>query len=147
MLNPKLPLLSKNSIILFRYLFQILILFIYLVALGVSYGVWDLVPWPGNEPRPHALESWSLNYWPTREVPKCLFIWGDFFQESWNNWCYTRSASIKMSAVITQDECHGVFYRSSVRMVQRDTLCGGEGPSVCGGEKQGGEHFKLGLRR
>lgn len=52
-----------------------------------------------------------------------------------------------MSAVITQDECHGVFYRSSVRMVQRDHLCGGEGPSVCGGEKQGGEDFKLGLRR
>ena len=28
-----------------------------------------LVPWPGIEPRPTALEVWSLNHWTTREVP------------------------------------------------------------------------------
>ena len=29
----------------------------------------DLVPWPGNEPRPPALGAWSLNCWIIREVP------------------------------------------------------------------------------
>ena len=28
-----------------------------------------LVPWPGIEPVPPALEAWSLNHWTTREVP------------------------------------------------------------------------------
>ena len=34
--------------------------------------MWDLVPWPGTEPGPPALETWSLSHWeatPTREVP------------------------------------------------------------------------------
>ena len=30
--------------------------------------MWDLVPWPGIEPRPPALEVWSLSHWTTREV-------------------------------------------------------------------------------
>ena len=33
-----------------------------------SCGVWDLVPWPGIEPRPPALGVWSLSRWTTREV-------------------------------------------------------------------------------
>ena len=28
-----------------------------------------LVPRPGIEPTPHALEEWSLNHWATRDVP------------------------------------------------------------------------------
>ena len=28
-----------------------------------------LVPWPGIEPAPPAVEAWSLNYWTAREVP------------------------------------------------------------------------------
>ena len=28
-----------------------------------------LVPQPGTEPPPPALEAWSLNHWTTREVP------------------------------------------------------------------------------
>ena len=45
----------------------------------LSYGMWDLVPWPQIEPRPPALGAWSLSHWMTREVPnlilvlKCLF--------------------------------------------------------------------------
>ena len=31
--------------------------------------MWDLVPWPGIEPRPPALGAWSLNHWTTRKVP------------------------------------------------------------------------------
>ena len=40
----------------------------------VSCGMWDLVPWPGIEPRPPALEAQSLSHWTTREVPG-LFSW------------------------------------------------------------------------
>ena len=46
-------------------------LFIYsfLVVLGLSCSMWDLVPWPGIKPRPPALGTWSLTHWTTREVP------------------------------------------------------------------------------
>ena len=62
--------------------------FIYLAALGLSCGnqdrqsslrhvgsfflscsMWELVPWPGIEPGPCTLGSWSLSHWTTREVP------------------------------------------------------------------------------
>ena len=35
-------------------------------------NMWDLVPWPGIEPRPPALGAWSLNHWTIREVPAVL---------------------------------------------------------------------------
>ena len=39
-------------------------------AFGIfSYGMRDLVPWPGIKPRLPALGAWSLNCWTTREVP------------------------------------------------------------------------------
>ena len=34
-----------------------------------SCGTWDLVPWPGIEPRLPALGVQSLSHWTTREVP------------------------------------------------------------------------------
>ena len=38
-------------------------------------GLQDLVPWPGIKPGPPALGAWSLNHWPTREVPRvCLVL-------------------------------------------------------------------------
>ena len=39
-----------------------------------SCGMWDLVPWPGREPRPPALEAWSLNHWAAREVASFQFL-------------------------------------------------------------------------
>ena len=39
----------------------------------LSCGMWDLVPWPGIEPRPPALGVQSLSYWTTREVPGLCF--------------------------------------------------------------------------
>ena len=33
----------------------------------LSYGMWDLVPWPGIEHRPPALAVWNLSHWTTRE--------------------------------------------------------------------------------
>ena len=34
-----------------------------------SWEMWDLVPWPGVEPRSPVLGVWSLSHWATREVP------------------------------------------------------------------------------
>ena len=43
---------------------------IYLVAMGLSCGIWALVPWPGIEPGLPALGEQSFNHWITREVHK-----------------------------------------------------------------------------
>ena len=55
---------------------KILKILIYLAVLGLSCSMWDLVPWPGMEPKPPALGAQSLSYWTTREVPEfwCLEI-------------------------------------------------------------------------
>ena len=42
----------------------------YLAALGLSCSTWDLVPWPGIEPRSPALAGQSLSHWIAREVPE-----------------------------------------------------------------------------
>ena len=67
------------------------LIIIYLSALGLSWGTWDLrtffcgmqvffscnmgdlVPWPEIKLQPPALGSRSLSHWTTREVPKRLF--------------------------------------------------------------------------
>ena len=43
-------------------------LFIWLSP-GLCCGTWDLVPWPGIEPRPPALGAGHLTHWAAREVP------------------------------------------------------------------------------
>ena len=45
----------------------------FLAALGLSTGVWDLVPLPGTEPGHLASGVRSLNLWTTREVPRLCF--------------------------------------------------------------------------
>ena len=51
------------------WLYQVLV-----VARGIfSGGMWNLVPWPGIEPRPPALGAWSLSLCTTREVPYFCF--------------------------------------------------------------------------
>ena len=47
---------------------------IYLFVLGLSCGIWELVPWPGIKPRPPALGAQSLSHWTTREVPTIVLI-------------------------------------------------------------------------
>ena len=37
---------------------------------NLSCRKWGLVPWPGIEPGPVALGTWSLSHWTTREVLK-----------------------------------------------------------------------------
>ena len=57
----------------FMYFFKNKYLFImYLAAMTLSCGKWDLVSRPGMEPGPTVLEAWSLSYWTTREVLKYL---------------------------------------------------------------------------
>ena len=36
--------------------------------------MWDLVPWPGIEPRPLALGVRSLSHWNTREVSGMFYM-------------------------------------------------------------------------
>ena len=70
-------LISTLSLYLFLYWFRRcclnsskwIYIYIYIAALGLSYSMWDLVPWPGIEPGPPALGAWSLSHWTTREVP------------------------------------------------------------------------------
>ena len=36
--------------------------------------MWDLVPWPGIEPRPSALGVQSFSHWTARKIPIYLFL-------------------------------------------------------------------------
>ena len=81
-------LLFLNSTNIYCIPYSFLCVFIYLAALGLScsmwdlfscgmrtlsWGMWDLVPWPRLEPGPPALGAQSLSHWTTREVLS-LFI-------------------------------------------------------------------------
>ena len=41
----------------------------------LSCGVWDLVSWPGVEPRPPTLGAQSLSHWSPREVPRFFIVY------------------------------------------------------------------------
>ena len=52
------------------------LIFIYLAILGLSCGMWDLVPWPDMEPGPPALEAWSLSHWtPEKFQHMPVILW------------------------------------------------------------------------
>ena len=55
---------------MFQYTTCFLLLFIYLAALGLSCGVWDLVPRPGIERGPLHWGAQNLGHWTTEEVPE-----------------------------------------------------------------------------
>ena len=56
-----------------------------MAALGLVCSMWDLVPWPGNEPGSPELGAHSLSHWTTREVPLLLFEWKHWASK--NVWC------------------------------------------------------------
>ena len=56
----------------------------FLVALGLSYDMWDLVPWPGIKPGPPALGAHNLSPWTTGEVPGVSFIEGTDWMHIWS---------------------------------------------------------------
>ena len=54
---------------------------IYLDVLGLSFGMWDLVPQPEIEPRHSALGTQCLSHWTIRKVPQLcslldVWCWG-----------------------------------------------------------------------
>ena len=70
---------------------------IFVVACGIfscymqilSCRMWDLVPWPGIEPKPPALGAWSLSPWTTREVPLWAFL-SAIVRSDWLTYIQTR---------------------------------------------------------
>ena len=65
----------------------------WLIDFGLSaWGI--LVPWPGIEPVPPAVEAWSLNHWTTREVPAIFDL---FFRSGLSLEKYT----IKINLIIS----------------------------------------------
>ena len=68
-------------------------------------SMWDLVPWPGIEPRPSALRAWSLSPWTTREVPICPLLWLPWHVpdhcSSWKLYRYDRSLKLHWAYPLT----------------------------------------------
>ena len=56
------------------------IYFIYLAALGLSCGMWNLAPWPGKKLGPPALGVQSLSHWTTRHACWVASVMSDSLQ-------------------------------------------------------------------
>ena len=93
----------------------------FLVAAGSisSCGLWDLVPWPGIEPRPPTLRAWSLSPWTTRGVPESplLIAVGVTWICRWDKMTQRYKHTVPMS----------VFWFWSCAMVMEDIIVGEEG--------------------
>ena len=57
----------------------------------LSCSMWDLVLWPGIEPKPCALGARNLSHWTTREVPIKLFSFWEKKKKEEINICDHRS--------------------------------------------------------
>ena len=66
-----------------------------------AYGI--VVPWPGIEPTPPAVEAWSLNQWAAREAP-----WLDFLIE--------RQVSSHLTPLIGVTGCWGWLSAEAIEM-------------------------------
>ena len=81
---------SVQLIFLKKYLFLFICLclvaahriFVELCMWTLSCSMWDLVPWPGIEPRLPTLRVQSLSHWTTREVPVQLIL-RIYMQDFW----------------------------------------------------------------
>ena len=67
---------------------------------------WDLIPWPGIQPGPLALRTWSLSYWTTREVPGNLFYGKVKLSDQRGSWHPEagRSTSIQIITLTSSNE-------------------------------------------
>ena len=88
--------LSRHSCIFLKNIYLFGCLCSHLLHAGsLSYYMWNLVPWPGIEPRPPALGVWRHSLWITREVPAQLHLdlplssalWLDY-AEAFSLWNY-----------------------------------------------------------
>ena len=84
---------SHMSLIFFLFL-----ICIYLATSGLRWDIWDLVPWPGIEPRPPALGAWSLSHWTIREVPVSAFQYAIWVCHSFSS---TEQVSFNFMAAVT----------------------------------------------
>ena len=111
------------SFILFIYLFikilflfadkaaLFLVLFVYLFIYFWLYptACRILVPWPGIEPAPPALEARSLNHWTTREVPYFIF---------WKIYPYTFYVEWGKNCTFNTDMSHSMWLLVNTEIVQ-----------------------------
>ena len=76
--TPSLPPgVSSSSFFFLKYCFVAQFfknLFIYIFSWPCHAACGILVPQPGNEPAPPALEAWSLNHWTAGQVPLLVFL-------------------------------------------------------------------------
>ena len=92
--SPKVSLSYPVNLIQFNWFFKKIFIFVYLTVLScstqdlcccmwtLSCSIWDLVPWPGIEPRLPTLGVQSLSHWTTREVPVQLIL-RIYMQDFW----------------------------------------------------------------
>ena len=67
-----LPYVSGRQSFLWEHTLALLLCRVFVAAhrtLDLSWGMWDLVFWPGMEPGPPALGVQRLSCWTTREIP------------------------------------------------------------------------------
>ena len=114
------------------------LIFIYLAALGLSCGMWDLVPWPGIEPGPTVLGEWSLSYWTpaksqdTRFIRKIILqVWqgkdGLLNRVEWTEYPYKEKKGILSLCIINKyqfqldctSKCESQNYKAVRRKKQR----------------------------
>ena len=105
----------KKKIYVFTWLFWVLVAACRIFShsmLTLSWGMWDLVPWPGITPRPPALGLRGLSHWTPREVPpKSLSIFTHKFSVSFGYWkplkCHPWRREWQSTPVFLPGEFHG----------------------------------------
>ena len=98
--SPCLPLCTScllPAAIIFTYFFS----YIYLVVLGLSCSMWDLVQCSGIEPRPR-IGSTSLSHWTTREVQYLFVYLLIIYLVYWNVDCMRAAGTLVSSLLFSQ---------------------------------------------
>ena len=93
-------------------------------------GMWDLVPWPGNEPGSHEFRVQNLNHWTTREIPYVYFRlgkWGytkskfERFSYSSSKWVIKQQRQLATSTHLTQEVLINVQCSGASRSFTKET--------------------------
>ena len=91
----------------------------------LSRSMWDLVPWPGMEPRAPALGPQSLSHWNSRKVLSSFFFF--FYQVVYEVTSILLSVSINLLVLVTSIRIiqkHIIFaWRISLNMLFVNEFC------------------------
>ena len=90
--------------------FKNIYVFISLATLGLSCGLWDLVPQPGVEPRPPALRAQSPSYWSTRESPLSLSLICGFSIKGFPAFCFSSWGKFQVWQILGHFDWISCFY-------------------------------------